>query len=131
MKKHSGSCHCGRVVFEFDGDVGLGIECNCSICRKKGAIWHGVIDAHFRILTGESDLGLYQFGTMTAKHYFCRTCGVNPFGHPRIDPAKWVVNLRCVDDINISGLTLYAFDGEHWEAAAQNLLQARSTTTVL
>ena len=129
MEKHRGSCHCGRVAFEFDGDIGVANECNCSICRKKGAIWHGTDDAHFRILSGESDLGLYQFGTMTAKHYFCKICGVCPFSHPRIAPTKWVVNLRCVDDIDLSKLKIREFDGKNWEAAAQQLMQARPPRT--
>lgn len=125
MKKHKGSCHCGRVTFEFDGDVATAIECNCSICRMKGALWHGTDDAHFRILSGETELGLYQFGTMTAKHYFCQSCGVSPFSHPRIAPTGWVVNLRCVEDIDLTSLEIRPFDGQNWGAAAQKFLQAR------
>jgi len=127
MQKHKGSCHCGRVSFELEGDIGVAIECNCSICRMKGAIWHATDDAHFRILSGESDLGLYQFGTMTAKHYFCKGCGISPFSHPRIAPAKWVVNLRCVDGIDLSRLKVHEFDGQNWEAAAQQFMQARAS----
>ena len=130
MKKHQGSCHRGRVTFEFEGDVGAAIECNCSICRKKGAIWHGTDDAHFRISTGESDLCLYQFGTMTGKHYFCKHCGVSPFSHPRIAPTKWVVNLRCVDAINLSQLKIHQFEGLNWEKAAQEFMQKRASGAV-
>ncbi len=130
MQRHKGSCHCGRVAFEFYGDVVTAIECNCSICRMKGALWHGTDDARFRILSGEADLGLYQFGTMTAKHYFCQRCGVSPFSHPRIAPARWVVNLRCVEDIDLSGLAINPFDGQNWEAAAKQFMQARATGAV-
>lgn len=130
MQKHKGSCHCKRVSFEFDGSVSVAIECNCSICRMKGAIWHGTDDAHFRILSGEGDLTLYQFGTMTAKHYFCKSCGASPFSRPRIAPTMWVVNLRCVDGIDLSLLEIQLFDGHNWEAAAQQLLQARATGAV-
>ncbi|MFC5436873.1 GFA family protein [Rhodanobacter umsongensis] len=130
MQTHKGSCHCKRVSFEFDGGVGAAIECNCSICRMKGAIWYGTDDAHFRILSGVDDLALYQFGTMTAKHYSCKSCGVSPFSRPRIAPAMWVVNLRCVDGIELSGLEIQLFDGHHWEAAAQKLLQARASGAV-
>ncbi|MCU4160129.1 GFA family protein [Acidiphilium sp. AL] len=123
MQRHKGACHCGRITFDFDGNVDAAIECNCSICRKKGAIWHGTDDAHFRMLSGEADLGFYQFGTMTAKHYFCKACGVSPFSHPRIAPTMWVVNLRCVDDIDLSRLKIHPFDGENWEAAAQRFMR--------
>lgn len=130
MQKHKGLCHCGHVTFEFEGDVGTAIECNCSICRMKGAIWHGTDDEHFRILSGEDELGVYQFGTMTAKHYFCRNCGVSPFSHPRIAPARWVVNLRCVEGVDLSSLKIHPFDGQNWEAAAQQFMQARATGAV-
>jgi len=126
MTTHQGSCHCGRVTFEFEGDVGIAIECNCSICRRKGALWHGTDNARFRLLTGESDLGVYRFGTQTASHYFCTTCGVSPFSHPRIAPAAWVVNLRCVDGVDLSKLKVFPFDGQNWEAAAQQFLHARA-----
>ena len=54
MQTHRGSCHCGRITFEFDGEVGVAIECNCSICRRKGALWYGTDDAHFRLLAPAS-----------------------------------------------------------------------------
>jgi hypothetical protein len=107
--------------------VGAAVECNCSICRKKGAIWHATDDAHFRILTGEDDLSLYRFGTKTAAHYFCRHCGVSPFSHPRIAPTKWVVNLHCVDAIDLSRLNVLRFDGQNWEKAAQDFMKKRAS----
>lgn len=125
LAKHHGSCHCGRVTFEFDGDVSIALECNCSICRRKAAIWHGTDDEHFRILTGTDDMCVYRFGTMTAGHYFCRHCGVSTFSRPRLAPAMWVVNLRCVESIDLSAIRLHPFDGENWEQAAQRFLQAR------
>ena len=94
----------------------------------KGAIWHGTDDARLRILSGEAELGLYQFGTMTAKHYFCKTCGISVFSRPRIAPTKWVVNLRCVDGLDLSSLKVRPFDGQNWESAAQQLMQERAAS---
>lgn len=121
---HHGSCHCGRVTFELTSKLDRVMECNCSICRRAGAIWAGATDAELRITSGEADLTLYQFGTMTAKHYFCRHCGVQPFSHPRIDPALWVVNLRCVDGLDLGLLKIGHFDGVHWEESARALIAA-------
>jgi hypothetical protein len=130
MQTHKGSCHCGRVTFEVDGSVGMAIECNCSICHMKGAIWHGTDNAHFRILSGEADLGVYQFGTMTARHYFCKECGISPFSRPRIAPTRWVVNLRCIDGVDLSSLEIRPFDGQNWESAAQQFMQERAAGAV-
>ena len=121
QQTYRGSCHCGRVSFELAGELKYAIECNCSICRRKGALWHGTADANLRILSGESDLQLYQFNTMTAKHYSCRHCGISPFSRPRLDPSVWVVNLRCLDGVDLAALPVHAFDGEHWEEAARAL----------
>lgn len=120
---HRGSCHCGRVVFELDARLDYVIDCNCSICRRRGALWHGASDQTLRIVAGESELALYQFNTMTAKHYFCRHCGIHPFVRPRIAPSHWAVNVRCIDGIDLAAIPVQRFDGEHWEAAARALLE--------
>ena len=36
MALHKGSCHCGKVAYEVETDLEQVIECNCSICRRKG-----------------------------------------------------------------------------------------------
>lgn len=129
MSRYQGSCHCGKVTFEFDGATGQVLECNCSLCRRKGALWQPTDDAHFRILSGEDELVLYQFGTHTAKHFFCKHCGVSTFSHPRSAPDKWVVNLRCVDDLDLSQLKIRQFDGRNWEQAMQQVAAARAAPT--
>jgi hypothetical protein len=72
-----------------------------------------------RILQGENDLALYQFGTQTAKHWFCKRCGIQVFSNPRRAPDQFAVNLRCLDDYHRLSQTVQVrqFDGQHWEAA--------------
>jgi len=65
---YKGSCHCGRVSFELDAKLDYAMECSCSLCRRVGALWHGASDSSLRITAGDSELTLYQFNTMTAKH---------------------------------------------------------------
>lgn len=127
---HRGSCHCGRVKFELQGKIGSVVSCNCSLCSLKAALWHGTDDAHFKILAGEDDLLLYQFGTMTARHYSCRHCGVSTFSHPRIAPAAWVVNVRCLDGVDVSRLEVHEFDGRNWKQAAHLFVQGRAQDAV-
>lgn len=122
---HQGSCHCRRVTFEVDARLDYVIDCNCSLCRRRGALWHGVADAQLRILTGEADLALYQFNTRTAKHYFCRHCGIHPFIRPRLDPSQWAVNVRCIDGVDLAAIPVRSFDGEHWEEAAKAFFARR------
>src|SRR5262249_24593740 len=71
MKTYRGSCHCGRVQFEVDTDLDHVRVCDCSICRRRGALNHRVLPEYFRLLTSLGDLSLYTFHTHTARDYFC------------------------------------------------------------
>jgi hypothetical protein len=121
---YNGSCHCGRVSFTLDAKVEYLIDCNCSLCRRVGALWIGAADSALRI-TGENELALYQFNTMTAKHYHCRHCGIHPFSRPRLDPTRWAVNARCIQAIDLASLPVRRFDGANWEEAAEALSARR------
>ena len=85
---YQGSCHCGRVSFELDAKLDYVMHCSCSLCRRVGALWHGASESSLRITAGEDELTLYQFNTLTAKHYYCKHCGIHPFSRPRLDPSR-------------------------------------------
>jgi hypothetical protein len=57
---YKGSCHCGKVKFEVDADLDHVRVCDCSICRRRGALIHRVEEQAFRLLTPIEDLSLYQ-----------------------------------------------------------------------
>jgi hypothetical protein len=113
MPTFTGSCHCGAVRFEVTTDLETIAECNCSICAKKGALLHRVEPEQFRLLAGEADLTEYRFNTGVARHLFCRHCGIHPFGRPRLAPDKWVINVRCLDGVDLEHLPArrLKFDG--------------------
>lgn len=112
MQTYHGSCHCGAVQFEIDTDLKEATRCNCSICRRKNALMHRVPPERLRLLKGEENLTLYQWNTGTAKHYFCKTCGIYPFHRPRAAPDQYVVNVACLDGVDLSKLKINEFDGE-------------------
>jgi hypothetical protein len=120
LQTMEGGCHCGRVRFRVTGDLAQTTSCNCSVCTKKGILHLIVPPAQFELLSGRDDLTTYTFNTGVAKHTFCRHCGIHPFYVPRSDPDKIDVNVRCLDNINISALSPKSFDGKNWEAAMQN-----------
>lgn len=123
MPRYTGSCHCGAVRFEIEAVVDRATECNCSICRKKGILHHRVAPDRFRLLSGEADLGSYQFGSKTAKHHFCRICGIHVFTRPRAAPELYTVNVRVLDDFDLAreNPEIVQFDGLHWEENAASL----------
>jgi len=100
--KHLACCHCGAVVLELS--LPNGIEkprrCDCSICRRKGAIVGSVPLAGLKIIKGENVLKCYEFNTKTAKHYFCSVCGIYTHHQRRSNPNEYGYNLGCLEGVN-------------------------------
>lgn len=118
MTVHRGGCHCGRVRFEVDAPARLQVlDCNCSICRMTGFLHLIVPLRAFRLLSGADALTEYTFGTGTAKHRFCRHCGVKAFYVPRSHPDGMDVNVRCLDPGTVLALDIVPFDDADREAA--------------
>lgn len=100
-KKVIVSCHCGSIELELLLPNGFELRrCNCSICRRKGAIVGSVLINNLKILKGESFLTLYQFNTNTAKHYFCSACGIYTHHQRRSNPQEFSFNTGCVEGFN-------------------------------
>jgi len=106
------------MVTELDKAV----ECNCSICTKKGVLHHRVPPERFKLIAGQEALSLYQFGDKTAKHWFCQYCGIHPFSNPRAAPEMYSINIRCLDDFDLANadIEIRQFDGRHWEEAIKH-----------
>lgn len=115
---HRGGCHCGRVRFDIDAPATLDVlDCNCSMCRMTGFLHLIVPASRFRLIAGADDLTEYRFNTGTARHLFCRHCGVKAFYVPRSHPDGWSVNVRCLDTGTVERVNITAFDDNDREAA--------------
>lgn len=115
-KRYQGSCHCGAVKFAFDGDqITQGLRCTCSICRRKGAMMSTeVIPADkLEIEADAEDIGLYQFDSKIAKHYFCRKCGIFTHNETLRAPGNYRVNLGCINELDGVDLEVIVFDGKN------------------
>ena len=120
--KYYGGCHCGRVRFEVDAPAEVeAFDCNCSICSKTGFLHLIIPKSRFVLLQGEEFLSNYTFNTGTARHLFCRICGVKSFYIPRSNPDGYTVNIRCLDPPGIAKVTVRSFDGRNWERHADLL----------
>ncbi|HEX6996645.1 MAG TPA: GFA family protein [Gammaproteobacteria bacterium] len=111
--KYRGSCHCGKVAFEVEGEIDSGLACNCSMCARKGSLlWFVPRDA-LRLLTPEANLATYTFNKHVIKHRFCSTCGIHPYGEG-IDPQgrpMAAINLRCLEGLDLDAVPVRHFDG--------------------
>ena len=109
-------CHCGGVEAEINVPEELEkvMRCNCSICKRKGAIMSIVKNEDFKIIKGKEIISLYKFHTKTAKHFFCSVCGIYTHHNPRINPSLTGFNLGCIDSIDTFKLqNINLADGEN------------------
>ena len=113
MKNYSGCCHCGQVYFDVSTALEPVISCNCSICTKRGALWTFVKPEQFALRSGEDALVQYQFNKKVIRHLFCDTCGVEAFARGVApDGSEMVaINIRCLEGVDLSTLTLTPFNG--------------------
>jgi hypothetical protein len=111
--KYKGSCHCGKIAFEAEGDLNGAMACNCSMCSRKGSLLWFVPRESLRLLTSEADIGTYTFNKHVIKHQFCRVCGIHPYGEG-VDPKGnqiAAINIRCLDGIDLESVPVQHFDG--------------------
>lgn len=113
-RTHRGGCHCGAVRFEAVSDLETVIECNCSHCKAKGLLLTFVSPENFNLIAGADELTDYRFNTHKISHVFCKTCGVQSFGHGETPGGVKMaaINVRCLDDVDLGGLTLTPVDGK-------------------
>ncbi len=113
IRTYHGSCHCGGIEFEVDADLDHVRSCDCSVCHRRGALIHRVEKEQLRLLVPWESMTLYQWGSRTAKDYFCPECGILPFRRPSDPTPKelqegvktfdgWGVNVRCLEGVDLS-----------------------------
>lgn len=111
MSQYSGSCHCGDILFTVISEIEELTTCNCSLCIKKNALMFKVHESGFELQTDWAKLGLYQWNTDLAKHYFCKNCGIYTFHRKRAAPDHYGINVHCLDDIDISTINIRETEG--------------------
>lgn len=113
-KTYTGGCHCGKVRYEVTADLSFAMDCNCSICAKKGHILTFVPSTQFKLLSGKDALVDYQFNKHVVHHLFCGTCGISSFGSGKKPDGTEMnsINVRCLDDVDVGALEVQHFDGK-------------------
>ena len=111
--KYRGSCHCGQVAFEVEGEIESAMACNCSICQRKGSLLWFVPRDSLRLLTPEDAARTYEFNKHLIRHRFCPTCGIHPYadGTDAKGNRMAAVNVRCLEDIDLASIPVTHFDG--------------------
>jgi hypothetical protein len=106
LQKYIGTCHCGAVRFEIETNFPELTMCDCSICVRKNALMVKVHESQFKLLAGAESLTEYQFHTKTARHYFCKVCGIYPFHRKRVTPDNLGINVHCLHEFEPTGIPI-------------------------
>jgi hypothetical protein len=109
---YNGSCHCGAVQFAIETDFPELTTCDCSICSRKNALMVRIHETKFQLVAGAQHLTEYQFHTRTAKHYFCKICGIYPFHRKRVTPEFFGVNVYCLEGWDPTGIPVRRTTGK-------------------
>jgi hypothetical protein len=104
LQTYRGTCHCGAVQFEVETDFPELTMCHCSICKKKNALMVKVHESKFKLLAGADSLTEYQFHTKTARHFFCKVCGIYAFHRKRVTPDNLGINVYCLEGFKPDGI---------------------------
>lgn len=110
---YQGSCHCGDIAFEAEGEIGPVVDCNCSYCSRKGTLLWFVARDKLRLKTSEDAITTYHFNKHVIDHQFCKRCGCQAFGFGE-DPQgnkMAAVNVRCVEGVDLDALKRIHYDG--------------------
>jgi hypothetical protein len=110
---YKGSCHCGRVSFEVEGEIKGAMSCNCSICQRKGSLMWFVPRKNLHLLTPEDSARTYTFNKHVIKNRFCPNCGIHPYAEGT-DPqgnAMAAINVRCLEGIDLAAIPVQNYDG--------------------
>jgi len=112
--QYRGSCHCGKVAYEVEGDIQEAYSCNCSLCGRRGSLLWFAPREKFRLLQGEPDLTTYTFNKHVIQHRFCKHCGIQSFAWGK-DPRgneMAAINLRCLEDFEADSVPVKQVNGK-------------------
>jgi hypothetical protein len=112
---HEGGCHCQKVRYKVKLNLENPVlECNCSICAKKGHLLTFVPPEQMEIVRGEDNVTKYEFNKHVIQHTFCSTCGISSYSSGTGPDGKkmFAINARCLDDVDVKNLKINQFDGK-------------------
>jgi hypothetical protein len=108
-----GSCHCGKIAFEVEAEFSQAVDCNCSLCRRRGGLLAFVPRSSLKLKTPVENLSTYRFNRHVIEHHFCSTCGTAPFAEADAEGGEKgaMINLRCLTDFDLDSIEIIKFDG--------------------
>lgn len=112
----TGTCHCGAAHWTLEGDPGSITACNCTLCRRYGALWaYGHVDERIRLNGPMRAYTRVEKTEPALAILFCQACGcvvawrgLRPDADGR---CRVAVNVRLAPLEAVADLLIDHFDG--------------------
>lgn len=93
----TGTCHCGAVRIQVRQAPRTVTSCNCSICRRYGALWAYYTASSVRIEAPKGGLVSYSWRRRIRAYFHCKTCGCVTHYAPRKKSAHPIVAVNAAN----------------------------------
>lgn len=107
-----GSCLCGAVRWQFEGQPDGATACNCTACRRYGVLWAYDYEGHGINVSGKTHA--YARGKAIEFH-FCPACGCVAFWRGKEADSdgriRIAVNLRLAEPETVAAIPIDHFNG--------------------
>jgi hypothetical protein len=126
------ACHCGAARFEMTEAPAWVLDCNCTLCRRYGALWSyypGDDQAKLLSIPDAGSTETYMWNDREIAFHRCRTCGcVTHMGDAR-DGSVYGVNARMMVGLDPTAVRLRQVDngwsGHFWTKADEPPIKSR------
>ncbi len=128
------ACHCGAVRFEIAEPPAWVLDCNCTVCRRYGALWTYFGDddqKKLQMTPGKDATATYVWGDRGLAFHFCKTCGcvTHWSALPPYPELIHAVNARMMAGLDPANVTIRRIDNSHssffWTRPDQPILPGR------
>jgi len=110
------ACHCGAVRFEIAEPPEWVLDCNCTLCRRYGALWsyyHPPDHAKLLMKPDPTATEIYLWGDRALAFHHCKICGCVTHFAVAADGFIFGVNARMMAGLDPAKVRIRRIDNSH------------------
>jgi len=124
------ACHCTSIRLEIEKAPGSVLECNCTLCRRYGALWAYYRPDEVKIVLGADATDAYLWNDKALAFHRCKECGCILYMTPTASPQHiYGVNARMIPTLDPAAVKVRQVDNSHtgffWSKATEPPVPSR------
>ncbi len=126
MTQNTGTCHCGEIAIEVNGEPQQSLLCYCNDCKKinGGSRLTGAVYAKdaVNVKKGIPKKYIYEGGKGKIESFFCGGCGTPLYAYPHAHDEVVIVRVNSIDHFTFEpNIILFEKNVETWEGAVDKV----------